>query len=382
MIGQKIKSTGRQEGYGAHVDNAGNIYVKGALTEQGAVTDVDPGPGVVNITGRFYYIVKLDASGAFKWVRRMPLPNCPTVLGSDNSLYYILRDGNYTLQITKVNLSNGADSWTKSLNIPTGLNEPLLATDGNNNVYVSGQFSAPGADLDPGPGVFNMTTTFKNRFIVKLSTDGNFRGAVASPVIYRAYQLLVDKAGNFIVPYTKTGASSVGYVAKYTSTASPVYNVAQGGAPGTLYVDGSSNVYRHYKKELSKFAANGSLVWKRDILYSKFSAVTVDDAGNTYLSNREDYDLGNSTRLVKVTPGGTLGFNKPLFDYTTYATKFVIQYVIPMSLHVTSNGKLYASGVFNGTINFDPTGTNGIVNGPQSSKPLGSVFSVKLNLCN
>jgi hypothetical protein len=100
--------------YAASVDAAGNVYATGLF---GGTNDFDPGPGTYTLTtvgGFDIFILKLDASGNFGWVRTM---------GSTSS-----------------------DSGSG------------IAIDATGTaIYATGYFSSP-VDFDAGPGVANIIT--------------------------------------------------------------------------------------------------------------------------------------------------------------------------------------------------------------------------------
>src|SRR5262249_8603262 len=130
---KRVGATGQDRGYATAVDASGNIYMTG--TFQGTV-DLDPGPGVFNLTatagaGVDMFISKLDGSGNFVWAKQIA-------------------------------------GWN--------LKEPRsIVLDNSGNIYTTGLFAGP-VDFDPGPGVFNLTASGSSIdiFISKLDNNGNF----------------------------------------------------------------------------------------------------------------------------------------------------------------------------------------------------------------
>jgi len=112
------------------LDQAGNVYVTGSF--QGTV-DFDPGPGTLSMTSAGnldVFIVKLTSSGVLVWARSL---------------------GNSTAQ--------SGDG---------------IAVDPNGNVIVVGDFTGT-LDFDPGPGMVPMTSAGGfDAFILKLDSAGNF----------------------------------------------------------------------------------------------------------------------------------------------------------------------------------------------------------------
>jgi hypothetical protein len=72
--------------------------------------------------------------------------------------------------------SSGEFVWVRSIGGENGENATTVALDGDDNIYVAGEFEST-VDFDPGIGEFNLTApgvgTHEN-FILKLDPDGNF----------------------------------------------------------------------------------------------------------------------------------------------------------------------------------------------------------------
>lgn len=117
------------------IDTAGNVYAGGTFDY---TIDLDPGTAVFNITdvsvtsGFNGYIVKLDASGNYK--------------------------------------------WGKQLESTTSVQLIAMQADKGENIYCTGLFQGT-TDFDPGAGVFNMSTpgmSVSHNFLLKLNDNGNF----------------------------------------------------------------------------------------------------------------------------------------------------------------------------------------------------------------
>lgn len=111
------------------VDNSGNIYTIGDFD---SIADFDPGPGVYNLNaGNDFsnrFVSKLDMTGNFSWAIQLP-----------GSIY-----------------------WCYS-----------IASDNTGNIYITGYFGNT-LDFDPGPGVYNLSTSGYDIFVLKLNANGNF----------------------------------------------------------------------------------------------------------------------------------------------------------------------------------------------------------------
>lgn len=98
-------------GIGVAVDSLGNVYTTGSF---GLTVDFDPGAGTSELTavgGNDIFILKLDASGNFIWVKRV----------GGTSI-----DDNYALTLDK-----------------------------SGNIYLTGDYSGK-ADFDPGAGTYEL----------------------------------------------------------------------------------------------------------------------------------------------------------------------------------------------------------------------------------
>ena len=132
-------SAGLVLGEGIGTDLADNVYIAGRFTN---ITDFDPGPGLLQLPpfSDGTYILKLDASGDFQWVRE--------IVGNQSD---VARD-------------------------------IAVAADGTS--YTVGYFTGT-PDFDNGPGTFTITSSFSGTadvYILKLDATGNFvwAGAMGS----------------------------------------------------------------------------------------------------------------------------------------------------------------------------------------------------------
>jgi hypothetical protein len=116
------------------VDTSGNIYNTGRFM---GTADLDPGAGVHNVTAvgsEDFFVSKLDESGNFLWAGQ---------IGS------------------------------------AGLDCGNVQLDPSGNIFLSGKFVGT-ADLDPGPGTFNVNTGGQaGFFMTELNPSGNFICAAA-----------------------------------------------------------------------------------------------------------------------------------------------------------------------------------------------------------
>jgi hypothetical protein len=135
---------------------SGNVYVTGSYRN---TVDFDPGPGVAQLTTTIssdIFILKLDASGNFIWVKNIG--------------------------------GTSQDDYGNS-----------LAIDYADNVYLTGSSSYL-TDFDPGPGTFNLPFN-PTGFVVKLDVSGNFMWAkgLGSSGGGQGVAIVVDSVGNAFV---------------------------------------------------------------------------------------------------------------------------------------------------------------------------------------
>lgn len=178
------------------VSESNAIYIGGAF--QGH-KDFDPGPGTFNMNTQFgitwtdAFLMKLDASGAFQWAKKwgdsdldytaaIALDHQGNILANGLFKYEVDFDPGpgetildvdqeCTIFVSKFDTS-GNFIWVKSLKseFPSG-----FSLDANDNILIGGVLLGTN-DMDPGPGVFNLTppSGYRDIFIVKLDADGNF----------------------------------------------------------------------------------------------------------------------------------------------------------------------------------------------------------------
>lgn len=341
-------------------DNKGNVYTIGDFY---GTADLDPGPGVSNMTAPTSYtrafIQKLDSSGNFVFAK---------MIGDDNT-------------------------YVGSIGI-----------DDSMNVYCSGSFTGT-EDLDPGPGIYNATSvgSGSNGFLLKLDTAGNFiwvktmEGGIG--------KMTVDSLGNCYAcgysysmedfdPGPGIGlpiGTGTEYVVKYNNNGNLVWarafgNTSDGDIPD-LAIDAAGNVYLSGKCDgpgdydpgpgvfsmspnnddlyFLKLNASGNFVWglHLDVPVGNFLLcrdISCDAVGNLYLtgsySGNFDFDptsgvttvtspTYDSYFLLKVTHNGGFGWVKSFGNSTSDLYGFSV---------TAKENMLYTSGYFSATTDFDP----------------------------
>ena len=304
------------------VDQLGNVYSTGLFKY---TTDFDPGPGVFTLTaaGRgntSIYISKLSPTGDFLWAIQVPalveFGNIDIRVDKDNNVYLAseLRDptdfdpgsGVYLLTpigawdafVAKFN-TNGNLIWAKQFGGPgdTVPRSDVLDIDDNKNVIVCGNFNNT-VDFDPGPNVFNITSTAHiQSFIVKLNTNGDFiwaRQVGNSPLVY---------SGANIADVKCDGQGNIYTVGNFKG----ICDFDPGPGIYTLQSTGMSDGY------ISKLDASGQFLWARSIGnttndyydFAESRGIDVDNNNNVYTAGNFmgtfDFDPGVNSHVITST---------------------------------------------------------------------------------
>lgn len=156
------------------------VYVSGSFT---ATVDFDNGSGVSNLTavGRDIFVLRLDSTGNFEWVKKIGGINSAGYVGlesiaTDNNSNIFLTgnfqstiDFNPSAQINSLSASSSSDAFIAKLNangdyvlannyVGSGsyCQAGTIAIDANGNVSSTGLFNGT-YDFDPGSSVSNLT---------------------------------------------------------------------------------------------------------------------------------------------------------------------------------------------------------------------------------
>ncbi|HOZ87902.1 MAG TPA: hypothetical protein PL029_09095, partial [Bacteroidia bacterium] len=227
-----------------------------------------------------------------------------------------------------------------------------IVTDATGNVYTVGSFYDTG-DFDPGPGSYSLTSVspgLLDIYISKLDAAGNFVWAKSIGGVMNEWgnAISLDPSGDIYI----------------TGTFQDVVDFDPG--PGTFTLAApSSNVFFGNIFVL-KLNAAGNFMWARSLDYfgaSNSIAIKTDALGNCYttgyFSVPVDFDPGpgtyslspqsNDAFVLKLNPAGNFiwarSFGGPNANITN-----------PRALGVDSEGAAYTTGVFTGTVDFNPGG--------------------------
>lgn len=348
------------------VDGSGNVYVTGAFS---GTADFDPGPGTFNLSsiGLFFdeiFVLKLDTNGNLAWARKMGgsdfdfgrsivVSAAGNVIttgtfrgtvdfdpGPGTSVLTSITEGN-DIFISKLDAA-GNFVWAKQLGGNGNDNGYAVTVDAAENVFTTGSFSAT-ADFDPGASVFNLTEVNNGDiFISKLDGAGNFvwargMGGTSSDI---GLGVQVDDFGNV-------------YTTGYFHT---TVDFDPGPGIANLVSAGFNDAF------IAKFDGNGDYLWAKGMggtIDDESSSLALDANGNVYATgsfeSTVDFDPGPGT--FNLTPGGSGGgFVVKLDDSGDFVWAQAFGgtgSAFPEGIDVGSNGSIYTTGRFSGTVDFD-----------------------------
>lgn len=369
------------------LDDSGNVYTTGRFN---GTVDFDPGPGVTQATStsdQNAFVAKMNAAGNFVWVKIMQgnIVGSSIALDANNNIY---SSGYYN---GKVDFDPGAGIYELSSHVDSSLSKwfsniyiskldatgnfmwartlgtiadssnscasSRLVTDATGNVYTTGYFSGT-FDFDPGAGTFYMRTkalTASNSFILKLNTSGDFVWA----------KQLNGKTSFQVISVDATKQVYLASAFKEILDADP--------GPAVLNISAKNeDVF------ILKLTEAGELLWVKTIAGGPKSKVgagslAVDASGNTYItgttsgSDSVDMDPGSAVLpffsvgktdsfISKLDAAGNLVWAKPISSMK--ATADVSCY----SVYPDHAGNIYATGLFNEQVDFDPDTTVAALN--------------------
>ncbi len=302
-------SVSSTRGGGMVTDLAGNRYVTINSTRDGSVSsgtiDLDPGPGVAATT-MTAGLVKLDPSGAVVWTA----------------------------------------PFISSINVHV-----TAAVDSSQNVYLVGDFYGT-MDVDPGPGVVNVTSTAGGSdwgyYMVKLNNAGELQWArTLDSNGLDPLRIEVDGHGNLIVASSFFGGSPTDVDA----------------GPGQFLIDQKGA----YDSVVLKYSTDGDFVWARQIGNAGASqavngpSLAVGPQGDIYMGARFvgdlDLDPGAGVHIVSNSDATNDAYLVQLNADGNYVSSYVTEgdgSTVLRDIELTSDGSVILGGYFSGTVDFAP----------------------------
>jgi len=364
---KQIGADAQDQGRSIAVDASGSIYTTGTFSD---TVDFDPGIGNYFLTSTGLddvFISKLDSLGNFMWA--------------------------------------GSWGW---LNFDLGLS---ITVDTNGFIYSTGLFQGT-ADFDPGVGVFNLTASGLDGFVVKMdASTGSLVWAKQFP--FESSAIAVDPNGNVITVGRQNGSA---FLSKLDASGNPVWTkefATQSGDCGasSLVLDALGNIYttgffidtvdfdpglgtynlvgEYYGDAfICKLDAGGNFQWAKQLSGNGNevgATIALDASGNVYTSGvlnaTADFDPGVGTyNLSSAGIGNSDGYISKLNSSGDFVWAKQLGGAIGSSLFISSivlgaDNNVYSIGNFSQTVDFDPgTGTNNLT----SSEPY-DVFISKLD---
>lgn len=348
------------------VDADGNVYSIGSFYTE---ADFDPGPGefiMTTIPGSWEgFVLKLDSDGNFIWAKKLPrglsfnrsidIDAAGNLIIAGNFYGTVDFDpgagvfnltsngGNDDFYILKLN-AGGNFIWAVSVGSTFSDNVRDVKVDPSGNIYASGNFRGT-VDFNPGVGVFNLTSSFNNTFILKLDANSNFLWA----------RSFVNSMGNQATSLDLDGTAGV-YCA---GTFSGATDFDPGAGTFNITSAGGTDSY------ITKLDASGNFIWAKSIgggATLRINEITQDASGSILATGIYtgtcDFDPGAGvTNYTAVVGTGDLFILK-----LNSSGDFVWAKVIGGSsseegfgIACDAAGNVYTTGsFFSGTVDFDP----------------------------
>jgi hypothetical protein len=366
------------------VDSSGNVYTAGYFK---GTADFDPGPGTTNLItvsapSVFNYDVfvsKLDSSGNFIWAKSFggSLLDWGTAIAVDGSGsvyttgYFrgtadfdpradVTNDltavGDEDAFVSKLD-SSGALLWAKRFGGGVTTQANSIAVDSSGNVYTTGIFSDT-ADFDPRADVTNdlIAVGQTDAFVSKLDSTGALIWA-------KGFGQTTSDSGESISVDSSGNVYTTGYF-RGTADFDPGVGVTNLTAAG--YEDAF----------VSKLDSSGALLWAKGFglanTYNYGTSIAVDSSGNIYTTGIKEiliidpFSSNYNFFVLKLNSLGVLLWEKSYGGSGLDAS---------LAAAVDGSGNVYATGYFEGTVDFDP----GVGTSNFTSAGINDAFVLKLS---
>lgn len=225
----------------------------------------------------------------------------------------------------------------------------------NGNVCVAGKFTGT-MDLDPGVGVFNVTSAgFDDIYLACYTSTGAFIWgfSIGGNRYDAAWYMTIDESNNVIISgyFQSTGID-------FDPGAGVTTLPFAGGTTLTYYGDGF----------VAKYSSTGVFQWAKGLggptVYDIALSLDTDPAGNVYVGGvfNTSMVVSGSITLTSITDGTAYLIKYDAAGTVIWAHNYGLAGIagvdcFPRSLQVNA-GFLYVAGFFQGTSNFNPWGSS------------------------
>ena len=298
LCGQDSRG-GDDEGRDVALDGKGNVYVTGSFKGE---VDFDPSGAVYMLSapGIYFdaYFAKYNANGGLEWAH---------------------------------SVSAGFVDQGKSIQV-----------DDSGYVYVMGAFNGT-ADFDPGPGSALLTPVGRDIYVAKYDSLGNYVWAFklgAASALSNLGDMVLDADANVYV----------------TGMTRDVVDFDPG--PGTSLLGTTGTTFGYF----AKYDRAGNYLWAKALNgIGECNGIAVDSAGSVFVGGAfqqtMDVDPGPGTQLI--APWGGLDIFVGKYDALgglVWAHGLGgTQQDVCRAISVGSGGEPILTGVFSGTVDFDPS---------------------------
>lgn len=254
-------------------------------------------------------------------------------------VYNIISAGENDIVICKYN-PQGELIWAKQIGGTGNDIGDNLTLDLEGNIYFSGNFQNT-IDVDPGPNIYNLTAGFSSAgFVIKLDTFGNMIWVKYYPLGISCFK--IDGDSNLLISGTFQGTRDF-------DPGAQVFNMTS---------VGSSDIY------IAKLNDSGNLSWAVQIGGTQFEniiSMDIDIDGNVYLTGNfsfnADFDPGDDQYYL-TSQGNMDVFIERINSDGTFGWAFQIggeDNDYARQIKFDSLNYLYITGVYKGTVDFDPS---------------------------
>lgn len=350
------------------IDKQNNVYLTGYYS---GVSDLDPTAGVSTFTANGLadcFIIKLSSNGSFIWAKAFGGSSYDLVsnlaFDASNNVYIagsfyntvdfdpnagvtnLTSNGDYDVFISKLDV-NGNFIWAKAFGGSSDDEARGIQIDIQGNVYVTGSYQGV-VDFDPNASVLTLNSIgATDIFMSKLNSAGNLVWAksMGSTGYDNGTDLVLDKK-----------STNIYLVGQFENTVDFDPNAGV----TNLTSLGSADIY------INKFDANGSLIWTKGFggtLYEHVSGIKLDSLENIYIAGgySDVVDFDPNSGIINLTSNGSndlyiskLDSNGVLIFTKSFGGS---DFDLMKSIDVDKHGSIYTTGMFTGTVNFDPNGS-------------------------